>query len=66
MEKPLALSMWIAVALYAVCGLFGIVVFHDALPNTQQMTDGYGVNYRTTAALPTRNAALPILKISSE
>jgi hypothetical protein len=53
MEKPLAVSVWVAVALYAAIGLFGVVVFHDALPNTQQLTDGYGVGYTTTAVSQT-------------
>ncbi len=43
MENPLALRLWISVALYAALGVFGIVIFHDATPSLQKMTDGYGV-----------------------
>lgn len=57
MEKKLTVSVWVAVALYAFAGLFGMIVFHDALPNTQGMTDGYGVNYATTALTYTSTAA---------
>ncbi len=53
MEKMLGLGLWVVVTLYtAAVGVFG-VVFHDVLPDTQQLTDGYGVSYVTTAALRT-------------
>ena len=47
----LGLGLWVIVTLYAAVGVFG-VVFHDVLPDTRQLTDGYGVSYVTTAALP--------------
>jgi hypothetical protein len=50
MENPLALRLWISVALYAALGVFGIVIFHDATPSIQNMTDGYGVAYTAIAA----------------
>jgi hypothetical protein len=52
MEKMLGLGLWVVVALYAAVGVFG-VVFHNMLPDTRQLTDGYGVSYVTTAALRT-------------
>ncbi len=50
MENPLALRLWISVALYAALGVLGIAVFHDATLSTQKMTDGYGVAYTAIAA----------------
>ncbi len=50
MENPLALRLWISVALYAALGMFGIAVFHDATPSIQNMTDGYGVAYTAVVA----------------
>jgi hypothetical protein len=47
-ENPLAL--WLGVALYAAIGLFGVFVFHDSTPSTQDLTAGYGVVYRTVAS----------------
>jgi hypothetical protein len=44
--KKLAVIVWVTVGLF---GLFGVVVFHDAVLDTQQLTDGYGVSYTTTA-----------------
>ena len=52
MEKMLGLGLWVMVALYAAVGVFG-VVFHNMLPDTRQLTDGYGVSYVTMAALGT-------------
>ncbi len=52
MEKMLGLGLWVVVALYAAVGVFG-VVFHNMLPDTRLLTEGYGVSYVTTAALRT-------------
>ena len=56
MEKKLTVSVWVAVAAYAFAGLFGLIVFRDALPNTQRLTDGYGVNYAAAALKYTSKA----------
>jgi hypothetical protein len=61
MENPLTVTLWVAVALYAVVSVCGVIVFHDALPNTQKLTDGYGVGYATTDAAETRNGERLIL-----
>jgi hypothetical protein len=45
MENPLTASLWLAVALYAGIGLFGVVVLHDATPSLLDLTAGYGVGY---------------------
>ena len=50
MEKTLGFGLWVVVALYAAVGVCG-VVFHNVLPDTQQLTDGYGVSHLTAAAL---------------
>jgi len=50
MENPVALKLWISVALYAALGMFGIAVFHDTTPSIQSMTDGYGIAYAAIAA----------------
>lgn len=52
MEKTLGLGLWAVVTLYAALGVFG-VVFHNSLPDPQQLTDGYGISFVTTAALRT-------------
>ncbi len=52
MEKTLGVGLWAVVALYAAVGVFG-VVFHDALPDPQRLTDGYGVSDVTTVGLRT-------------
>ncbi len=49
MEKPLIASLWAAVALYAIIGLFGVFVFHDVNPSILDLTGGYGVGYSTVA-----------------
>jgi hypothetical protein len=51
MENPLAL--WLGVMLYAAIGLFGVFVFHDNTPSSQDLTAGYGVVYRTMASSET-------------
>jgi hypothetical protein len=53
MEKTLPLGIWVLVALYAATGLFGVLVFHDPLPSTERLTDGYGVSYATTISSET-------------
>jgi hypothetical protein len=52
MEKTLSFGLWAVIALYVVVGVFGLV-FPNVLPDTQQLTDGYGVSYATTAAFRT-------------
>ncbi len=41
--------MWLGVALYAVIGLFGVVVLTRSGPSTAVLTDGYGTAYGTVA-----------------
>jgi hypothetical protein len=65
MEKPLTVGVWVTITLYAVIGLFGVFVFGDALPNTQLLTDGYGVNDQTAVTLQARNAAGPVVTVSA-
>lgn len=55
MEKALGFGLWVVIALYAAVGVSGLV-FNNVLPDTQQLTDGYGVGYATTAAFRTANA----------
>jgi hypothetical protein len=42
MENPLPLGLWVGMVLYAALGLFGVVIFHDALI-TRNLTAGYGI-----------------------
>ena len=49
MQNSLPLRLWLGVALYAAVGLLGLVVFHDATPSVQRLTDGYGVPYTAIA-----------------
>jgi hypothetical protein len=35
MQNPLALSVWLGVAVYAAIGLFGVIKFHDGAPFMQ-------------------------------
>jgi hypothetical protein len=44
MTNPLALSVWLGIALYVIVGLFGVIIFHDAAPITQEATSGYGIS----------------------
>jgi hypothetical protein len=53
MENPLALSLWLGLALYAAIGLFGVIIFHDAAPITQDAAmGGYGISISSTSAVP--------------
>jgi hypothetical protein len=52
MENPLALTLWLGVALYAAIGLFGVIIFHDAAPITQDATGGYGISISSASAAP--------------
>ena len=49
MHNPLALSLWVGILLYAAVTIFGVVIFHGAVPNTRALTDGYGVAYNKIA-----------------
>jgi hypothetical protein len=49
MENSVPLSLWFGAALYAAIGLFGIVVFHELAPLSQQTTEGYGIGHTTLA-----------------
>jgi hypothetical protein len=51
MQNPLALSLWLGVALYAAIGLFGVIVFHDAGPFMPDTT-GYGITVSSAAVAP--------------
>jgi hypothetical protein len=51
MQNPLALSLWLGVALYAAIGLFGVIIFHDAAPFMQDTT-GYGITASSAAVAP--------------
>jgi hypothetical protein len=42
MQNPLALSLWLGVAVYAAIGLFGVIKFHDGAPFMQN--EGYGIS----------------------
>jgi hypothetical protein len=44
MANPLALSVWLGIALYVTVGLFGVIIFHDAAPITHEATSGYGIS----------------------
>ena len=50
MERPFALTVWLAVMLYATIGLVGIVAFHQGAPDFQALSGGYGVAYSTLAS----------------
>jgi hypothetical protein len=50
MEKSLPLSLWLGLALYAAIGLFGVVIFRDAAPITQDATGGYGISISNALA----------------
>jgi hypothetical protein len=52
MEKSLPLSLWLGVVLYAAIGLFGVVIFRDAAPITQDATGGYGISITSALAAP--------------
>jgi hypothetical protein len=52
MENPLALSLWLGVALYAAIGLFGVIILHDAAPITQDTMGGYGISISKASAAP--------------
>jgi hypothetical protein len=52
MEKPLPLSLWLGLALYAAIGLFGVIIFHDAAPITQDAAGGYGISISSASAAP--------------
>jgi hypothetical protein len=54
MENPVPLTLWFGMALYAAIGLFGVVVFHEFAPLTQQTTEGYGIGYATLAVTAER------------
>ena len=49
MENPLTLSLWLGVALYAAIGLFGVIIFYDAAPMTQDAAGGYGISIASAA-----------------
>jgi hypothetical protein len=51
MQNPLALSLWLGVALYAAIGLFGVIIFHDAAPMMPDTT-GYGITVTGAAVAP--------------
>jgi hypothetical protein len=53
MENPLTASLWAAVALYAIIGLVGVIVLHDATPSILDVTGGYGVGYSKVAVSTT-------------
>jgi hypothetical protein len=52
MENPLTLSLWLGVALYAAIGLFGVIIFYDAAPMTQDAAGGYGISIASASAAP--------------
>jgi hypothetical protein len=52
MEKSVPLSLWLGVALYAAIGLFGVIIFHDAAPITQDAAGGYGISISSASAAP--------------
>ena len=54
MENPVHLTLWFGMAIYAAIGLFGVVVFHEFAPLTQQTTEGYGIGYATLAVTAER------------
>jgi hypothetical protein len=56
MEDSFAISLLFGAAMYAVVGLFGLAVFHDAGPVTRAVSDGYGIAYATIAAADTSTA----------
>lgn len=49
MDNPFALNVWLGAILYALVGLFGVVLFYGAGPGTKALTDGYGVTYSAIA-----------------
>jgi hypothetical protein len=51
MQNPLALSVWLGVALYAAIGLFGVIIFHDGAPFMQNASGGYGITVSSVAAM---------------
>jgi hypothetical protein len=51
MGNPLTSSLWAAVTLYAIIGLFGVIVLHDATPSILDLTGGYGVGYSKVVAV---------------
>jgi hypothetical protein len=54
MQNPLALSLWLGVAVYAAIGLFGVIKFHDGAPFMQNATGGYGI---TVSSAPAKAAS---------
>ena len=50
MANPLALSVWLGMALYVAVGLFGVMIFHDAAPTMQDATSGYGISIGSASA----------------
>jgi hypothetical protein len=52
MQNPMVLSLWLCVALYAAIGLFGVIIFHDAVPTMQDATSGYGISIGGAATAP--------------
>jgi hypothetical protein len=61
MHNPLALSLWLAMFLYAAATLFGIAVFHNVSPNVGSLTDGYGVAF-SRVAVSDSGAVKPVRK----
>ncbi len=63
MKGSFAISLLLGAAMYAAIGLFGVVVFHDAGPVTQAVSDGYGIGDSTiaTANAPTGDTAKRVL-----
>jgi hypothetical protein len=51
MQNPLALGLWLGLALYAAIGLFGVIIFHDAAPFMPDTT-GYGITVSGAAVAP--------------
>jgi len=55
MQNPLALSLWLGVAVYAAIGLFGVIKFHDGAPFMQNATGGYGITVSSASAIGESN-----------
>lgn len=53
MEKTLGCGLWVATALYVAVGVFS-VVFHNALPDVRQLTDGYRRQKRCNGVVTVR------------